>query len=116
MRGKVWNEWIPSFHSGLNDFVFAVAAFLGQVHLLRWALGLDESRPLRPLRRRDARGKTYHGVMEEQLPGVDQFLVQQHVEEVVDEITCREETTTSNAEGRERLGRNWTDLVDNGRR
>lgn len=32
--------------------------------------------------------KTYHDVMEEKLPGMTQLLVQHHVKEVVDEVTC----------------------------
>lgn len=36
--------------------------------------------------------KAYHDVMEEQLPGLTQLLVQHHVKEVIDEVTCREGT------------------------
>lgn len=38
-----------------------------------------------------AKDLTYHHVMEEELPGLAQLLVQEHVEEVVDEVTCGEE-------------------------
>lgn len=34
---------------------------------------------------------TYHHVMEEQLPGLTQLLVQYHVKEIMDEVTCGQE-------------------------
>lgn len=42
-----------------------------------------------------ARGacETYHQVMKEKLPGLTQLLVEQHVKEVVDEVTCGEKKT-----------------------
>lgn len=39
--------------------------------------------------------QTYHHMVKQKLPGMAQFLVEEHVKEVIDEVTCREKATLS---------------------
>lgn len=39
--------------------------------------------------------KTYHQVMKEKLPGLTQLLVEHHVTEIIDEVTCGNKTAFS---------------------
>lgn len=97
---------------GWNDLSFPCAP-LRQVHTSGVALFDSASRDGEhhgdQRQRRGVRGSlTYHHVMKEKLPGLAQFLVQQHVEEVVDEITCRERE-------RERESAPWSQPGDRNR-